>query len=298
MVVLEVLTDVAKEFWNLLEVMSPALLTALIVSAFLLSINPSKLINYVFRKGLKSLVTSAFLGLLIPLCSCSILPLVVSLKRLKVPTYVLTPFLISGPIISLPAILLSLTLLGLKFTLAYIISSFLIAITLGLITKALIKEGNDGSSNYLTTHEHNYLRMNLGINGRLRAFLSNLLELTDSVVTRVLVGLLVASVLSVVPLNAVSNYLSYPVGIYVSVAISVPIYVCAVGSLPLIATLISKGLCLGGAIAFLLAGVATNVSSLLVISKEFGRKYLVTYLTSLITLSIVIAHIIHWVMSL
>jgi hypothetical protein len=64
--------------------------------------------------------------------------------------------------------------------------------------------------------------------------------------------------------------------------VSVPLYVCATGSVPIAAVLMLKGLSPGAAIVFLMAGPATNAATILVIGNTMGRKTLFTYLFSII----------------
>jgi len=68
--------------------------------------------------------------------------------------------------------------------------------------------------------------------------------------------------------------------------ISVPLYVCAVESTPIAAILILKGLSPGAALVFLLAGPATNLATMILINKTFGRRFLRLYLLSIFVVSI------------
>ena len=65
-------------------------------------------------------------------------------------------------------------------------------------------------------------------------------------------------------------------------AASVPIYVCATGSIPIAAVLMMKGLSPGAALVFLMAGPATNTATMAVISKAIDRKTLIQYMAIII----------------
>jgi len=54
--------------------------------------------------------------------------------------------------------------------------------------------------------------------------------------------------------------------------LGIPMYVCASGATPLAAVLIHKGVSPGAAIAFLLTGPATNITTFGVLSRLHGRK--------------------------
>ena len=70
------------------------------------------------------------------------------------------------------------------------------------------------------------------------------------------------------------------------ILISVPIYVCATGSIPIAAALLMKGLNPGAAFVFLLAGPATNAVTITVITKYLGKRTAVIYISTLIASSI------------
>ena len=57
---------------------------------------------------------------------------------------------------------------------------------------------------------------------------------------------------------------------------------CASASTPVGAALLLKGVSPGAALVFLLAGPATNASSLVVIARFFGRKFVAIYLSSVV----------------
>jgi copper chaperone CopZ len=63
---------------------------------------------------------------------------------------------------------------------------------------------------------------------------------------------------------------------------SIPLYICATGSVPLAAVLLMKGISPGAAIVFLMAGPATNIATLTVLNKSLGRKATLSYLFSII----------------
>ena len=65
-------------------------------------------------------------------------------------------------------------------------------------------------------------------------------------------------------------------------AISIPMYVCATGSIPIAVALMMKGLTPGAALVLLMAGPAANMASILVIQKRLGTRTLLAYLISII----------------
>lgn len=72
----------------------------------------------------------------------------------------------------------------------------------------------------------------------------------------------------------------------VILAISIPLYVCATGSIPIGAALFAKGLSAGAVMVFLIAGPAMSAVSLAVLGRTLGRRLLLIYLSSIVVLSV------------
>ena len=61
-------------------------------------------------------------------------------------------------------------------------------------------------------------------------------------------------------------------GIFLMLLVGIPVYVCAAASTPIAAALVLKGLSPGAALVFLLAGPATNLASLSVMTRCLGGR--------------------------
>ena len=64
--------------------------------------------------------------------------------------------------------------------------------------------------------------------------------------------------------------------------LSIPMYLCATGSIPIAVALMLKGLTPGAALVLLMAGPASNAASIVLIRKELGWRTLMVYLSSLV----------------
>ena len=67
----------------------------------------------------------------------------------------------------------------------------------------------------------------------------------------------------------------------IMLVVGIPIYICASASTPIAAALILKGMSPGAALVFLLAGPATNISSIPVIAKALGWRSVIIYLLTI-----------------
>jgi len=275
-----------------LETVAPALAVAIVAGALMKTLAPPEALRRVFSRGYRSVILATVIGVPLPICSCSILPIVASLRRAGVPTYSILPFMLAAPAVSIPSIILSLTLLGPEFTAAYVCAVVIIALTIGALSRWLPAAAPAPVSAGVR-HHHGHGCHACGFReagvGRGRAFIHNLGELTREVLVRVVIGVLIASVLSLLPLERLAGYLSFPAGILAATAIAVPMYVCAVGSIPVVSALLSKGLCVGGGLVILILGPATNAASIMVLSKLFGRRFAAAYIAVLSALTLSIA---------
>jgi hypothetical protein len=71
---------------------------------------------------------------------------------------------------------------------------------------------------------------------------------------------------------------------------------CASASTPVGAALLLKGVSPGAALVFLLAGPATNASSLVVIARFFGRRFVAIYLSSVVITALASGYLFDWLL--
>jgi hypothetical protein len=105
-------------------------------------------------------------------------------------------------------------------------------------------------------------------------------ELVQDISKWLIIGMLVAALLAVlIPQDFFTRQISNEyLAMLMMLAASVPLYICATASTPIAAALILKGVSPGAALVFLLAGPATNVTSLTVLLGILGKRATVVYL--------------------
>ncbi len=104
-------------------------------------------------------------------------------------------------------------------------------------------------------------------------------QLVDDLVLWLLVGLVFATLVrTFLPIDFLASYGSGIIAMLIMIAISVPMYICATASTPIAAGFIMAGISPGTALVFMMAGPATNISTLGVIRNEMGDSVLVRYL--------------------
>ncbi|MCL2914670.1 SO_0444 family Cu/Zn efflux transporter [Shewanella corallii] len=94
-----------------------------------------------------------------------------------------------------------------------------------------------------------------------------------------LIGLFFAALVQTyVPGDFLAKWGDGILAMLVMVVISVPMYICATASTPIAAGLLLAGVSPGAVLVFMMAGPATNIATLGVVSKELGKRALYGYL--------------------
>jgi uncharacterized membrane protein YraQ (UPF0718 family) len=245
---------------------APALLAAYGAVAVLhaLEIDLAKLLGRgsAFAQSLRG----TLVGLPMPICSCGVIPLYRDLVLRGVPTRAALSFLVAAPELGVTALFLSASLLGLEITLLRAGAAAALALIVGLTV---------GASAPLAerVHEHTATAAKAGAAARLAGGVRyGFGDMVDSTAPWILVGLGLAALLG--PWLSAEALAGLPRALEVPLfaLIGLPLYVCASGSTPLAAVLIAKGVSPGAAIAFLLTGPATNVTTFGVLSRLHSRK--------------------------
>ena len=97
------------------------------------------------------------------------------------------------------------------------------------------------------------------------------------------IGLIIAgTITALLPDDLFGRYLGQGLpAMLIMLAIGIPLYICATASTPIAAALILKGVSPGAALVFLLAGPATNIASLTVLTGVLGKRATAIYLTTI-----------------
>lgn len=258
--------DAERAFLALALESAPALLIAFALAGMATAVVGPRSTRWLRRggAGTQALKGVAF-GLPLPICSCGVLPMYQSLLRAGVPTAAGMGFLIATPEIGIDAILLSVPLLGTEMAIVRVAAAAVVALAVGALVGRWLgaREPAEVPSS----------RQAAPLSVRVREGLRyGLVELVDHVGPWIVVGLGVAALLEPMLdagyLAGIDRALAVPL----MALIGVPLYVCASGATPLVAILMHKGLGAGAAIAFLLTGPATNITTFGVLRRLHGRR--------------------------
>jgi hypothetical protein len=261
----------AVTFLDLTLETAPALLVAFVGAGLLHGLLTAGSVRWLGRGGpTLQAVRGMVFGLPLPICSCGVLPVYRSLVVSGAPPAAAVAFLVAAPEIGLDAFLVSLPLLGAPLAVVRLACAAFVAVAVALLWARFIGSdavpaSGDAARDGTTADVPLPRRMAAGLRYGLN-------DLVDHTLPWVLVGLAVAAALD--PLLDPGSFTALPAGLDVPVMalVGMPVYVCASGATPLVAVLLAKGLSPGAAIAFLLTGPATNVTTFGVLSRLHGAR--------------------------
>lgn len=255
-----------------------------------------KVRNFLSRNklyGLEYFMASAF-GVVTPFCSCSSVPLFIGFVRGGIPLGVTFAFLITSPLVNEVAIGLFLGLFGAKITTIYVVSGVLLGMTAGLILSKFHLE------RYLTPwvkqvlanaqrEEEKFTLENTPFRERLPIIWSEVVNILKGVVPYVIVGIAIGGLMhGYIPEGFFEKYMNKEnlFAVPTATVLAVPMYSNASGILPVVQVLVSKGIPLGTAIAFMMAVVGLSFPEAMLLKKVMSLR-LIGIFFGVVTLCII-----------
>ncbi|MCB8995517.1 MAG: permease [Bacteroidales bacterium] len=271
-----------SELVKLTVEMAPYLLLGFLFAGILYAWFPNhKMVKYLGKNNSSSVFNAALLGVPLPLCSCGVIPTGISFYRNGASKGSTVAFLISTPQTGADSIMVTWSLLGWPLAVLRPVIALVTGMLGGLLTN--FSENRSSKKNQKPREEPKIIKPEkVGIMEMLRYAFVDFLQ---DIVKWLTIGLLIAALMAVIiPEDFFLRYLSNDyLSMLIILVASIPLYVCATGSVPIAAVLMMKGLSPGAALVFLMAGPATNAATISVIGNTMGRKTLFTYLFSIIS---------------
>ena len=228
------------------------------------------------RPGTMALVS--VLGALIPLCTCGMVPLAVSLRRRGSDLKHTMAFLTAGAAVSIPVLFLTWKVLGLEWTAARLAASVVFGLLVGYACPWALRSvaGTSSTTGPLPVSGPAKPTRSRGISV-LRRFRGQLLEYFPWV----LVSLALAAVVdAVVPRHLVDILYGQKTaaGTLLASLTGVPFYFCSGAELPLARELLEKGMGRGPATSMLLAVPIVNILTFGVVTRWMGARSAAAYM--------------------
>lgn len=278
------------------------LLLVLVIIFFMGIVNSyfpvEKVRNYLSRKklyGFEYLMASLF-GVVTPFCSCSSVPLFIGFVKGGIPLGVTFAFLITSPLVNEVAIGLFIGLFGVKTTFIYVISGVLLGTISGMILQKLKLEKylSPWVKQVLENSQHETEKFELehtSFKDKLPSIWKETKTILKGILPYVLVGIAIGGLMhGYIPEGFFEQYMRKDNFFAVPLAtiMALPMYMNASGVLPVIQVLVSKGIPLGTAIAFMMGVVGLSLPEAMLLKKVMTIK-LIAIFFSVVTVCIIIS---------
>ncbi len=283
---------------NMLNEMSPYILLGFLIAGLLHAFVPNRLMSkHLAGNDFKSVLKAALVGVPLPLCSCGVLPTAVAMRRAGASKAASTSFLIATPQTGVDSIAATYSLLGPAFAIIRPVAAFATSLAGGCLV-GLAEKGSTATvvqacDTFVSQPEKQSVCKKL-----FKALKYGFYDLVQSIGGWLVIGLIIAALITLfVPDDFFLAARQYPlISMLAVVAIAVPMYVCATGSIPIALSLMIKGLSPGAAFVLLMAGPAANFASITVVSRAMGKRCASIYLATIVASAILIGLVIDYLM--
>jgi uncharacterized membrane protein YraQ (UPF0718 family) len=234
-------------------------------------------------------ILAALLGIPTPFCSCSAIPMFLAFMEAGVPLGVTFSFLIASPMINEVAAAMLLGLFGWEIAALYIGTGFVIAVLAGFLIGKLKLEKEVEDFAYKTKGKK-YADKKMNWKQRIEFAKIQTLDLTSKLIPYVLVGIAVGAFIhGFIPMNALSEIAGKdnPFAVPIAVAIGVPIYSNAAGTIPIIQSLMEKGMATGTALALMMSITALSLPEMIILRRILKPKLLAVFV-GILTISFIL----------
>jgi len=289
------------DFWATIAAMSPYLLFGFFVAGLLSVFVSQRMVErHLGGRGFMPLLKATLFGIPLPLCSCGVIPVSMSLHKHGASKGSTISFLLSTPQTGVDSILVTYSLLGPVFAIFRPVMALITGLIGGVLvnmfgepagaeanSKESVSNGGQpmaGDPQPADDCPHCRKPKHRFLNGMKYGFIS----LPRSIGKSLLVGLVIAAFISaIVPEGFFAERLGRGLpAMLVMMALGIPLYVCASASVPMAAALILKGISPGAAFVFLVTGPATNAAGLATIWGTLGRRTAIIYLLTIAVCSL------------
>ncbi|MDO9540377.1 MAG: permease [Methanocalculus sp.] len=239
-------------------------------------------------------VFGGIFGALTPFCSCSTIPILVSLINAKVPFPACMAFLLTSPLLNPVILILLAALIGPVPTAIYAIITFVIAVLLATILgklgyesdlKEVMIEGMSTEKAYGSVEGSFKERHGPQIQAAFRFAISLFRQVLPYLILGAAIG---AFIYGFIPEDLIISLAGpeNPFAILVAAVIGIPMYIRAETIIPISAVLISKGMGIGAVMALIIGGAGASIPEVTLLSAIFKKRLVAAFVITVIGIAI------------
>ncbi len=235
--------------------------------------------------GWRAALRASLLGVPLPLCSCSVIPVSVSLREQGASRGATGAFMMATPQVGVNSLFVTYGLLGPFMTLARAAIAFVSGLLCGTLVDATDRENLPAASaqDPVAAGGSCAIAISPIQPAWRRALRHAFVTLPRSIAVPVLVGMTVSALIGAfLPDNFFAERLAPGFGAMgLMLLIGIPMYVCSTSSTPVALALILAGVPEGAVLVFLITGPATNAATLTTLWRLLGSRATLIYLAVL-----------------
>ncbi len=305
---MELLYKFFENLFLLASAMSFFILLGLLIAGVLKQLIAEDFVSkHLGKSSFASVFKAVIFGTPLPVCSCSVIPFAKSLQKEGASSGAVESFLISAPITGVDSILATYSIFGWFFTIYRVVTSMIIAITVGILENIFGKEKIVSKPKFSLQSSPNISKVNTFSSSSCcstssccsstkkgsgfsikQVFNYAFNTLFGDIAKSLLIGLILGALFTTfIPKDILNSIFENQIASYfLVILVAMPLYVCATSSLPIAAAFIVAGMSPGAAFIFLSAGPATSTVTMGVVVSMFGKRSLAIYIGVIATLSI------------
>jgi uncharacterized membrane protein YraQ (UPF0718 family) len=290
-----------SSLWEYLLISAPYLLLGLFVSGLVKAfIDAEKLGKWLGQGKVRDVFLASFVGIPLPLCSCSVVPTAVTLRKNGASNAATASFLIATPESGVDSIAMTYGMMDIPMTIIRPIAAFFSATFAGILHlifndfKLEEEQVEEKAVKSCCSND----KTKAGVTEKLKTGMKYAFgRLIDDLSKWTTIGILLGALISfLVPENFFQN-MGETQSLFYILLVGVPLYICASATTPIAASLILKGLSPGAALVLLLVGPATNLSNMVIIQKYIGKKGVMLNVFAIIFIALLFGELTNFIYS-
>ncbi|MBI4650986.1 permease [Candidatus Desantisbacteria bacterium] len=270
-----------------------------------------KLYKILNKREISMIFFAVFIGVFSPLCSCGIMPVVITLIECGIPLPPVMALFVTSPIMSPDALVFTYGVLGSGMAIAKLVGAILMGLLAGF-TAYFLQKINFFDTDILKTHKfidscivkakdmENKAPGDIPIDTKLASnkldfFFKRAKELFRFMVKFVLIATFIEAIMVIfIPVEWVASFLgnnNLLSPVWATFA-GIPLPVNGVSVVPLLSGLMKNGMGQKAAVSFMLAGPVTSIPAIVALNGMFKKQAVITFLMISITGSIILGYLL------
>lgn len=304
---MQMLTVIRDEIANMWWFFLLSILLVGIIKGYKLDLRIRDSIN---KAGSWGIVVAVGVGMVSPLCSCGILPVVITLAMIQTPLAPLMALLVTSPVMGPDALILTWSALGTEWAVLKVVGAGTLGLSAGLVTQLLINQGylagdlirlkpkykSDGS--LATARE---IGAEAGIHvksmtivpraSKLRFIFDRTLDAGLFVGKFLLLAIVLeAIIVTLVPVSWITGLVGQKsfVSLLLAAIIGLPLPTNQIPIIPIMAGLLQRGIDPGAALTLFMAGPVSSLPAIIALAGMFKKRVLVVFLGVSLSVSVLL----------